>query len=202
MADLIIEGRGGGSIEDLWAFNDERVARAIYESEIPIISAVGHEPDYTISDFVADLRAATPSNAAELAVPDRLELKETILSYRKRMAGAVKGSIDSRRERLKRLSGSRALASPMNYIDEKRLLLDHAVNRLASAAALSVKHARSGFVRLAASLDALSPLKVLARGYSIVRKTDGALVRRAGDASKGDRLEIRTSDGKIDCKVI
>ncbi len=202
IADLIIEGRGGGSIEDLWAFNDERVARAIYESEIPVISAVGHEPDYTISDFVADLRAATPSNAAELAVPDRLELKETVLSYGKRMAGALKGSIDSRRERLLRLSGSRALASPMNYIDEKRLLLDHAVNRLASAAALNVKHARSEFGRLAASLDALSPLKVLARGYSIAVRADGTVVKRAGDVAKGDRLEIRTSEGKIDCEVV
>jgi exodeoxyribonuclease VII large subunit len=202
VADLIIEGRGGGSIEDLWAFNDERVARAIFESEIPVISAVGHEPDYTISDFVADLRAATPSNAAELAVPDRLELLETLKSYNKRMAGALKGNIDAEREHLKRLVKSRAMISPMNYIDDRRLLLDHAYERLTSAAALSVKHSRGEFGRLVSALDAMSPLKVLARGYSIAMKQDGTVIKSADDVSSGDMLELKTSDGKIRCEVL
>ncbi len=202
IADLIIEGRGGGSIEDLWAFNDERVARAIYESEIPVISAVGHEPDYTISDFVADLRAATPSNAAELAVPDRLELLETIENYRRRMAGALKGCVDAGRERLKRLAESRALASPINYIDDRRLLLDYASNRLASAAARCVQQTRGRFGGLLAALDAMSPLKVLARGYSIAVGPGGRVIKRAADVERGDRLALKTADGDISCEVI
>jgi exodeoxyribonuclease VII large subunit len=202
VADLIIAGRGGGSIEDLWAFNDERVARTIFDSEIPIISAVGHEPDYTISDFVADLRAATPSNAAELAVPDRAELIETIKAYKKRMAGALKGSIDYEKEKLKRLSGSRALSSPMNYIDDRRLLLDHLTGKLASAAELRVKHSKSDFIRLASALDAMSPLKVLARGYSIAVKADGTVIKRAVDAKTGEAITVKTSDGSINCKVL
>jgi exodeoxyribonuclease VII large subunit len=202
VADLIIAGRGGGSIEDLWAFNDERVARTIFESEIPVISAVGHEPDYTISDFVADLRAATPSNAAELAVPDRQELIETINSYKKRMAAALKGRIDYEKEKLKRLSQSRALSSPMNYIDDRRLLLDHLSGRLASSAELRVKHLRSDFIRLASALDAMSPLKVLARGYSIAVKSDGSVIKRAADTQAGEDITVKTSEGSINCKVL
>jgi len=178
------------------------VARAIYESEIPVISAVGHEPDYTISDFVADLRAATPSNAAELAVPDRLELLETIENYRRRMAGALKGCVDAGRERLKRLAESRALASPINYIDDRRLLLDYASNRLASAAARCVQQTRGRFGGLLAALDAMSPLKVLARGYSIAVGPGGRVIKRAADVERGDRLALKTADGDISCEVI
>lgn len=202
VADLIITGRGGGSIEDLWAFNDERVARAIYDSEIPVISAVGHEPDVTIADFVADLRAATPSNGAELAVPDQEELSAAIEAYRRRMAGAVKAQVGSERLRLRRLRERRVLMSPGAYLDDRRMALDHAGQRLRSSAEAALRLKRTKLAALAASLDAMSPLKVLARGYAIVQKQDGSLLRKKADTREGDLLRLQLSDGNVDCRVL
>ena len=166
LADLIITGRGGGSIEDLWAFNDERVARAIYESELPVISAVGHEPDVTIADFVADLRAATPSNAAELAVPDMSELREALSAARARLDQAVNRRLSERRKGLEELASRRVMQSPTGFIDQRRLELDSIRLRLDAAATARLGRERQEFSRLAAKLDALSPLKVL--GLSLI----------------------------------
>lgn len=201
IADLIITGRGGGSIEDLWAFNDERVARAIFESRIPVISAVGHEPDVTIADYVADLRAATPSNAAELAVPDTAELREAILSMQIRAVHALNRTLGMHRDRLTTISDKRVLKNPMYYIEDKRVLLDHVQKSLLSSSQRFVSIKKERYVRLAASLDAMSPLKVLARGYSLVQKEDGRVVKSSCDVSEGETLRLRLSKGEINCEV-
>ena len=198
LADLIITGRGGGSIEDLWAFNDERVARAIYESELPVISAVGHEPDVTIADFVADLRAATPSNAAELAVPDMSELREALSAARARLDQAVNRRLSERRKGLEELASRRVMQSPTGFIDQRRLELDSIRLRLDAAATARLGRERQEFSRLAAKLDALSPLKVLSRGYSIVYK-DGEVQHSVEGIRSGDKLSLRLSDGRIEC---
>lgn len=201
LADLIITGRGGGSIEDLWAFNDERVARAIYESELPVISAVGHEPDVTIADFVADLRAATPSNAAELAVPDMSELREALSAARARLDQAVNRRLSERRKGLEELASRRVMQSPTGFIDQRRLELDSIRLRLDAAATARLGRERQEFSRLAAKLDALSPLKVLGRGYSIALDAGGRAVKDAGGLSPGERLELRFSKGSASCLV-
>ena len=201
VADVIITGRGGGSIEDLWAFNDERVARAIYESELPVISAVGHEPDVTISDFVADLRAATPSNAAELVAPDVSELRQALLSARARLDQAVDRGLSQRRSALTELSSRRVMRSPTGFIDQRRLELDAVRMRLDAAATRQLNRQRQEFSRLAAKLDALSPLKVLGRGYSIALDAEGRAVREAGALRPGDKLDLRLSKGGARCLV-
>jgi len=201
VADLIITGRGGGSIEDLWAFNDERVARAIYESEIPVISAVGHEPDVTIADFVADLRAATPSNAAELAVPDREELRDALRSMETRANQAVKKKLELSRRRLRELASRRCMQSPTAYIDLKRMELDMARTKLLRLEEKRVGDAKRDCVRLAAALDALSPLKVLARGYAVTVGEDGRTLRSVGDTREGARIRVRLHDGELGCRV-
>ncbi|MDD6189754.1 MAG: exodeoxyribonuclease VII large subunit [Clostridiales bacterium] len=200
VADLIITGRGGGSIEDLWAFNDERVARVIYESEIPIISAVGHEPDVTIADYVADVRAATPSNGAELAVQDKIKLTELLAAAESRCRGAVIRKLEGSRERLGKLAANRELCSPMTYVNDRRQRLDHDMDRLASTAGNITARNRNKFTALAAGLDAMSPLKVLARGYSVARK-DGAVIKSAKSVKAGDSVSIRLADGSMDCTV-
>ena len=202
VADLIITGRGGGSMEDLWAFNDEGVARAIYASEIPVISAVGHEPDVTISDFVADLRAATPSNAAELAVPDQNEISVWLAQTEGRMAQAVSRRLERARKELEQAGRCRALREPMSYVDDKRMLLDYQRERLAHGLTGALGREKEHFARLAASLDALSPLKVLGRGYAIPKWEDGTVLRSARAARPGDRLALRLCDGEISCEVI
>lgn len=202
MADLILTGRGGGSMEDLWAFNDEGVARAIYASEIPVISAVGHEPDVTISDFVADLRAATPSNAAELAVPDQNEISVWLAQTEGRMAQAVSRRLERARKELEQAGRCRALREPMSYVDDKRMLLDYQRERLAHGLTGALGREKEHFARLAASLDALSPLKVLGRGYAIPKWEDGTVLRSARAARPGDRLALRLCDGEISCEVI
>ena len=202
VADLIITGRGGGSMEDLWAFNDEGVARAIYASEIPVISAVGHEPDVTISDFVADLRAATPSNAAELAVPDQNEISVWLAQTEGRMAQAVSRRLERARKELEQAGRCRALREPMSYVDDKRMLLDYQRERLAHGLTGALGREKEHFARLAASLDALSPLKVLGRGYAIPEREDGTVLRSARAARPGDRLALRLCDGEISCEVI
>ena len=199
LADLIILGRGGGSMEDLWAFNDEEVARAIYRSKIPVISAVGHEPDVTIADFVADLRAATPSNGAELAVPDQQELRDTLTHLDARLGRAMDRTLQQQRQRVQRVQGSPFLQSPLRSIQEKRLLLDYQQQRMAHGMEHQVQAHRQAMGRLAASLEALSPFRVLGRGYSITQGQDGAVVSAIGQVKAGDSLSVRVSDGTIPC---
>ncbi len=199
VADVIICGRGGGSIEDLWAFNDERVARAIYDSEIPVISAVGHEPDVTIADFVADLRAAPPSNGAELAVTEAADIREALRASEIRAVQALTGAIAAGRQRLLSASQKRVLTDPKNYIDDRRVALDGASAELVSAMSRSLADAKERYIMLASKLDAMSPLKVLGRGYSIVRKTDGQVVKSVNDVRRGDGLTVSVTDGSINC---
>lgn len=201
VADLIITGRGGGSIEDLWAFNDERVARAIYDSDIPVISAVGHEPDVTIADFVADVRASTPSNAAELAVPDQREIKRRLDALRTRMVQSEQKRVEQMREQYAKLARSRVLRNPMAFIDDKRLLLDYMQKNLALLAQRQMAQRQQRFTALTAKLDALSPLKVLGRGYAVARNEEGTILRRAADAQTGERIEVLLGQGSLACTV-
>ena len=201
VGDVIICGRGGGSIEDLWAFNDERVARAIYQSRIPVISAVGHEPDVTIADYVADLRAATPSNGAELAVPDAAELSDVLRSLSSRCERAMTKRLEADRRRLDNLASRRVMQSPMAYIDGKRMELDLLRGKLISAQERRVSERKHRYIRYAASLDALSPLKVLSRGYAIAEKPDGGILRSAAEASPGERITVELRDGSLGCLV-
>ena len=201
VAELIITGRGGGSIEDLWAFNDERVARAIYESEIPVISAVGHEPDVTIADYVADLRAATPSNGAELATPDSEELRGALQSLSLRCDQALRKAMEARRAALEQLASRRVMQSPMGYIDMKRMEMDMRRTGLLAAQERRLAEARHGFVRAAASLDALSPLKVLGRGYAVASDESGNVLRFAAETEIGQRIGLRLRDGSLGCIV-
>ena len=201
VADLIITGRGGGSIEDLWAFNDERVARAIYASDLPVISAVGHEPDVTISDFVADARASTPSNAAEIAVPDRQELRRRLDALSARMEQGEQKRVKALRERYAALARSRVLRDPMAFIDDKRLLLDYTQRKLSALAQAQTAQRAQRFASLAASLDALSPLKVLGRGYAVARDENGNILRAAEEVSTGEKIEVLLGQGSLMCTV-
>lgn len=200
LCDLLIVGRGGGSVEDLWAFNEEPVARAIYASEIPVISAVGHEPDVTISDFVADLRAATPSNAAELAVPDQTELRGQLAALQKAMAAALRRQAQLARSRLDALCACPALKDPTALIRDRRQSLDLIVNELLSAQTELVHGQRNRLTRLAAALDAMSPLKVLTRGYATVSDENGTLLTGAKAAAGADWLHISFADGTVRAK--
>lgn len=202
LADLLIVGRGGGSMEDLWCFNDEMVARAIYDSKIPVISAVGHEPDVTISDFVADLRAATPSNAAELAVPDQDALRQTLDDLQNAMAVAMQAKIARAGERLTNLSGRPVLKSPLASFEGRRKALELLENRLIAAQSGTVAKNRQRFVAQVSKLDAMSPLKVLTRGYAMVAKVDGQIVRSVSDVKPKDPIAVRVSDGTIVATVI
>lgn len=197
LADLLIVGRGGGSIEDLWAFNDEQVARAIFDSHIPIISAVGHEPDVTISDFVADLRAATPSNAAEHAVPDQDVLRQTLDSYAAAIVNAMKNRIHHGKRHLKILSDSPALQSPEGYLEQRKKALAMLENRLVSAQLQQNNGKNQKFISLTAKLDAMSPLKVLTRGYAMVQREEGGLIRRISDVNVKERVNVSLADGNF-----
>ena len=201
VADLIITGRGGGSIEDLWAFNDERVARAIYESELPVISAVGHEPDVTIADYVADVRASTPSNAAELAVPNLRDIRELLDNLSIRRTQAMHKKISTLESKLDELKKRKVLQTPMAYVDSNRAELDYMKDKFIAAADRSNSAKRREFVRLAASLDAMSPLKVLGRGYAIAANDKGQLVRSVSNIKPDDKIRLSVSDGVIKCRV-
>lgn len=201
IADIIITGRGGGSIEDLWAFNDERVARAIYDSELPVISAVGHEPDVTISDYVADIRASTPSNAAEVAVPNVADMRELLENLGIRQSQAVRKKMITISSKLEELKKRRVLQTPMAYVDSKRAEFDYVKDKFIAAADRSNSAKRRDFVRLAASLDAMSPLKVLGRGYAIAADIRGELVRSIDDVKPDDKLRLCVNDGIIKCRV-
>ena len=223
-ADVILCGRGGGSMEDLWAFNEEVVARAIYDSDIPVISAVGHEPDVTIADFVADLRAPTPSGAAELAVPDRAEYALSVRTLDTRLRTAAHKQIEVWRQRLTTLQERLELRAPANYIAEKRLLLDQMTDRLCAALPArlvreeqkltvlrqrlltagqgGLHKRRLRFAQTVATLDAISPLRVLARGYAVAtRGKRGAVVTDAATLKAGDTLHIRFAKGAANCRV-
>lgn len=201
LADLLIVGRGGGSIEDLWAFNDEIVARAIYESEIPIISAVGHEPDVTISDFVADLRAATPSNGAELAVPDQDALRQNLDAMAHSMAYALNRKLKGARQHLNILSQSPALRSPVSYLEQKHKSVEMLSNRLLSAESRILEGKQRQFVALTAKLDAMSPLKVLTRGYAMAQTDGGEVLKSVRQVNAGDRIHITFADGSLTASV-
>ena len=202
LADLLIVGRGGGSIEDLWAFNDERVAYAIYESRIPVISAVGHEPDVTISDFVADLRAATPSNAAELAVPDQDALLQQLDAMSAAMATAMGRQLKAARQHLDVLSASPALRSPTGYLDKKGQDLELLKNRLISAENQHISRNNQKFIALTAKLDAMSPLKVLTRGYAVAENSKGEILRSVRQIKAGEKITVSLSDGSLTAKVM
>ena len=202
LADLIITGRGGGSIEDLWAFNDERVAREIYRSDIPVISAVGHEPDVTISDYVADLRAATPSNAAELAVPDQAELRIRLDTFENAMLQSMRKRVKLNRQRLDGLANVRVLRSPMAWVQDRRLALDYLSRGLGAAMDGRLSKSRQRYAALAAGLDAMSPLKVLGRGYSVAADMDGHVIRSVGQLQTGMEFELRLSDGSASAQIL
>ena len=201
IGELIITGRGGGSIEDLWAFNDERVVRAIFESEIPVISAVGHEPDVTIADFVADVRAATPSNAAELAVPDIDDIRGSVNYFDSRIIRGISSTLENRRKELNAVESSRVMRTPRNYIDDRRLALDRFSERMYMLTRHTLTNSRARFSGLVGSVDALSPLKVLGRGYSIARNEAGNVIKRADDVKAGDKLTLRLQADEINCTV-
>lgn len=202
LADLLIVGRGGGSIEDLWAFNDERVAHAIYESRIPVISAVGHEPDVTISDFVADLRAATPSNAAELAVPDQDALRQNLDAMSSAMATVLIRQLKSARQHLTVLSQSPALRSPTGYLEQRGKSLELLKNRLISAENASITRNNQRYIAAVSKLDAMSPLKVLTRGYSMAQTERGEVLRSVRQVELGERIQISLSDGRLSATVM
>ena len=201
VGDVIITGRGGGSMEDLWAFNDERVARAIYDSEIPVISAVGHEPDVTIADFVADARASTPSNAAEIAVPDQVELMRFLKGAEERMLQSEAARLETLRKRLDTLASKRVMKDQMAYVQDKRMELLHLQQRLGDLSAGQISRKRERFSALAASLDAMSPLKVLGRGYAVARSEAGEILKSAGDVNIGDHIQVKLGQGILGCTV-
>ena len=202
LADLLIVGRGGGSIEDLWAFNDERVAYAIYESHIPIISAVGHEPDVTIADYVADLRAATPSNGAELAVPDREALAQNLDAFSAAMTGALNRQLRLASQRLEGLAASPALRSPTGYLDRREKDLGQLKEKLLAAQNRELSKAQQKYVANVAKLDAMSPLKVLSRGYAMAQKETGELIRSVKQTTTGESIVVSLADGKLNASIL
>ena len=201
IGDVIITGRGGGSMEDLWAFNDERVARAIYDCETPVISAVGHEPDVTISDFVADARASTPSNAAEIAVPDQMELLRWLRGVGDRMEQRETQRLEALRQRLDALASKRVMTDQLAYVQDKRMELVHVQQRLGDLASGQLARKRQGFAALAASLDAMSPLKVLGRGYAMAQDEAGRILKSYRDVTTGDRVSVTLGEGGFTCTV-
>ena len=199
-SDVLILARGGGSIEDLWPFNEEIVARAIYESEIPVISAVGHETDFTIADFVADLRAPTPSAAAELAQADIYELKRKIESYKERYRQSLKKRIDFMRLRYQKVMASRVFTDPLKRINENYIAIDMKVKAMQVAIQNKLKETRAKAEGNILKLDALSPLKTLTRGYSIA-EYNGAVLKSTNQVKENDEISIRLQDGKITARV-
>lgn len=201
LADVLILARGGGSIEDLWPFNEEITARAIYNSKIPIISAVGHETDFTIADFVADLRAPTPSAAAELAVPDIEEIKRKLEIYNQRYKISLKKKIEFMKLRYQKCMSSKVFTEPTAKIKEQYINLDIIIKNLENLITNKVKDAKTKSIELISKLDTLSPLKTLTRGYSIAQK-DGKTIKSVKELKTNDELDIRFTDGKIKTKVL
>jgi exodeoxyribonuclease VII large subunit len=200
LCDVIIIGRGGGSIEDLWAFNSEKLARRIYEAETPIISAVGHETDFTICDFVADMRAPTPSAAAEITVPDRRELMMRLDSYDERLSLALLSKIDRARERFEYIKGVVDKHTPANLIEARRDLLSRFSEKAGLLITARVENARSNLSAYAGKVNALSPLSILSRGYSIA-EYDGKVINSTKELNVGDKIDLIMSDGVIGATV-
>lgn len=201
LADVLILARGGGSIEDLWPFNEEITARAIYNSKIPIISAVGHETDFTIADFVADLRAPTPSAAAELAVPDIAEIKRKLETYNQRYKTSLKKKIEFMKLRYQKCMSSKVFTDPTAKIKEQYINLDITIKSLENLIKNKVKDSKTKSIELISKLDTLSPLKTLTRGYSIAQK-DGKTIKSVKELKTNDTLGIRFTDGEIKTKVL
>ena len=196
LADVLIIARGGGSLEDLWQFNEEIVAHSIYNSEIPVISAVGHETDFTIADFVADLRAPTPSAAAELAVPDIYEVKQKINDNQARLRMALLKKLEFMRMRYDKCMSSSVFREPTRKINEEAIRLDNYIKQLEQYIKTKQKEEKTKYIKLVAKLDAYSPLKTLARGYSIVQK-EGNMVKSKEQLNSGDDIEIKLADGDV-----
>ncbi len=201
LADVIILARGGGSLEDLWPFNEEIVANAIYESEIPIISAVGHETDFTIADFVADLRAPTPSAAAELAVPDIYEINQKINLYQNRLRLSLNKKLEIMKLRYEKCISSRVFKEPTRMIEDYYLKVDNQIKKLEKNIKEKEQTEKQKYIKLVAKLDTLSPLKTLSRGYSIV-ESENKIVKSVKELKKGQNIEIRLTDGKAQAQVI
>ena len=200
--DVLIVGRGGGSLEDLWAFNDEALCRRVAASDIPIISAVGHETDFTLCDFAASVRAPTPSAAAELAVPESSELKRKINNVNTRMELLCGQRITLLKEKLISLSNSRVLTNPMNFIDDRKMALGMTEDKLITRMNTLLERKKSSLVSHAAKLDALNPLSVVARGYSAVFNDEGKLIKSISQTKKGDMVSFMVTDGKISAEVV
>lgn len=202
LADVLILARGGGSLEDLWPFNEEVVAHAIYDSKIPIISAVGHETDFSISDFVADLRAPTPSAAAELAVPDIYEVKQKINTYQNRLRTTLIKKVEIMKLRYEKVISSRIFKEPLRDINDKYLKIDNIVKNIENIIKLKEKQEKTKYIEIVSKLDALSPLKTLTRGYSIVENDNKKIIKSAKDLKKDDKILLKFIDGSKNAKII
>ena len=201
LADVLILARGGGSLEDLWPFNEEIVAHAIYESELPIISAVGHETDFSISDFVADLRAPTPSAAAELAVPDIYEVKQKILGYKNRLKISLNKKYEMLKLHYEKLTSSFVFKEQLRIINERSILLDNQVKQIENIIKNKKQSEKERYVKLVSKLDTLSPLKTLTRGYSIIEQK-GKIINSVKELQEGNEIDIQMIDGKAKAKII
>ena len=201
LADVLILARGGGSLEDLWPFNEEIVAHAIYNSKLPIISAVGHETDFSISDFVADLRAPTPSAAAELAVPDIYEIKQKINVYQNRLRMSLVKKVEIMKLRYEKCMNSRVFKEPTRNINDNYLRIDNYIKRLENTIKIKQKEEKTKYIELISKLDALSPLKTLTRGYSIV-ETDNKIIKSSTQLNTGDKIKLRFSDGQKNAEIL
>ena len=201
LADVLILARGGGSLEDLWPFNEEIVAHAIYNSKLPIISAVGHETDFSISDFVADLRAPTPSAAAELAVPDIYEIKQKINVYQNRLRMSLVKKVEIMKLRYEKCMNSRVFKEPTRNINDNYLRVDNYIKRLENTIKIKQKEEKTKYIELISKLDALSPLKTLTRGYSIV-ETDDKSIKSSKQLKTGDKIRLRFSDGQKNAEIL
>ncbi|MBD8923261.1 exodeoxyribonuclease VII large subunit [bacterium] len=201
LADVLILARGGGSLEDLWPFNEEIVAHAIYNSKLPIISAVGHETDFSISDFVADLRAPTPSAAAELAVPDIYEIKQKINVYQNRLRMSLVKKVEIMKLRYEKCMNSRVFKEPTRNINDNYLRIDNYIKRLENTIKIKQKEEKTKYIELVSKLDTLSPLKTLTRGYSIV-EIDDKIIKSSKQLSTGDKIKLRFSDGQKNAEIL
>ena len=201
LADVLILARGGGSLEDLWPFNEEIVAHAIYNSKLPIISAVGHETDFSISDFVADLRAPTPSAAAELAVPDIYEIKQKINVYQNRLRMSLVKKVEIMKLRYEKCMNSRVFKEPTRNINDNYLRIDNYIKRLENTIKIKQKEEKTKYIELVSKLDTLSPLKTLTRGYSLVEQ-DNKIIKNSKDLKTGDKVNIRFADGEKQAEIL
>ena len=200
--DVIIVARGGGSIEDLWPFNEEITANAVFNSKIPIISAVGHETDFTICDFVADLRAPTPSAAGELAVPDIKDVLWKIGNLKQRLSSSLSKKLELMKTQFQKVLKSKVFTAPLDMLNERKLKLDSLLKQLENKSELTIKNKKLKLVKSVATLDSLSPLKTLSRGYAMVQKEDGHIIKNASDLAKDDIIKITLSEGKAEAKVL